>query len=163
MTTPFYYCTTYVLDKAHFSETFDESSSLKIPITAYLKATGLILLGFAFLYFTELNRYVAWFIVVLGVVDALSVYFRKPWWLARQLISEAANTELTLSIDDNAVSSKSISVESKILWADVIKIEQTKQGWLLYHRAGKSYLSSRCLSEAANEFIHAHALIKSEI
>jgi hypothetical protein len=48
--------------------------------------------------------------------DACSVYFRKPWWLARQMISEAANTELTLTVDENGVSSKSFSRLAPIDW-----------------------------------------------
>ena len=161
MTAPFYYSTTYKLDKSHFSETFDESIPVNTSIKAYVKSIGLAIIGFAILYFTNLNSYAAWFIIVLGVVDACSVYFRKPWWLARQMISEAANVELTLTIDENGVSSKSFSVESKITWDEVIKIEQTRQGWLLYHASGRNYLSSRCLSEAAKEFIRAQASLKS--
>lgn len=162
MTTPFYYSTTYTLDKSHFSETYDESITAKRSFFAYIKSLGLILLGFAIVYYTDINPYVAWFIVVLGAVDALNIYFRKSWWLIRQMISAAANTELTLSIDDEGVSSKSIAVENKITWQELTKIEQTKQGWLLYHGAGKNYLSGRCLSKAANAFLSAQALLKSQ-
>ena len=116
----------------------------------------------AILLFTEINPYGAWFVVGLGALEALSVRFRKPWWLARQMISKAANTELTLTIDENSVSSKSFYVESKISWAEVKKIEQTAKGWLFYHAGGKNYLSGRCLSESAKAFISAQALVKSQ-
>ncbi|MFT5676177.1 MAG: hypothetical protein ACI808_002115 [Paraglaciecola sp.] len=158
MTTPFFYSTTYILDKSHFSETFDESITVDNSRNVYLKSLILGFLGMAILLFTEINAYGAWFVVALGALEALSVRFRKPWWLARQMISKAAGTELTLTIDENCVSSKSFHVESKISWAEVNKIEQTVHGWLLYHAGGKSYLSGRCLSEAANEFISAQAL-----
>jgi hypothetical protein len=161
MTTPFHYSTTYTLDKSHFSETFDESIIKAEPIKAYTKATALMLAGSAFVYFTDFAPYFAWFIVVLGVIEALSVYFKRSWWLARQMISQAANTKLTLTIDENAVRSKSPTVESQILWEDVNKIEQTKQGWLLYHTSGRSYLSARCLSDEANNFIASKVISKS--
>lgn len=161
MTTPFYYSTTYVLDKSHFSETFDESTPVKTSIMAYAKPVGLMIFGSAILYYTELSPYAAWFIIILGFVDACSVYFRKQWWLARQMISDAANTELTLTLDENGVSSKSFSVDIKVLWDEVTKIEKTPQGWLLYHASGKNYLSDRCLSESSMEFLSKKALLKS--
>jgi hypothetical protein len=160
MTTPFSYTTTYILDKSHFSETFDESVTADNAKTVYLKSIILALLGLAIILFTDITPYIAWFIIALGALDVLSIRFRKSWWLARQLISKAANSELTLTVDENGVRSKSFYIESKILWTEVKKIEQTAQGWLLYHGAGKNYLSGRCLSETANEFISAQALLK---
>lgn len=155
MTTPFYYSTRYTLDKSHFSETFDESTPQNSTPSAYAKAIALACVGFSILYFSDVSPYAAWFLVVLGGVDACSIYFRKSWWLARQMISEAANVELTLTINEEGVTSKSFSVDSKLLWQDLTSIERTKRGWLLHHSAGKNYLSARCLSEQANDYIHA--------
>ena len=162
MTSPFSYSTTYILDKSHYSETFDESVTLNNSRNVYFKSIALGLLGLAILLFTEVSPYGAWFVVALGVLEALSIRFRKSWWLARQMMSKAANTELTLTIDENGVSSKSFHVESRISWAEVKKVEQTDQGWLLFHAGGKNYLSGRCLSEEAKNFISAQALLKSE-
>jgi len=162
MTTAFSYTTTYRLDKSHYSETFDESITVSSAKTLYSKSIVFALLGFFLLLFTEINPYAAWFIVGLGALEALSIRFRKSWWLTRQMISNAANTDLKLTIDEDGVSSKSSSVESQFLWADVIKIEQTTQGWLLYHAAGKNYLSDRILSEAAKEFLTAQVLLREQ-
>jgi len=153
MTKPFSYSTTYVLDKSHFSETFDESKTAIDPQKAYLKSIILALVGLIFLLFTEISPYIAWFVVGLSALEALSVRFEKPWWLARQMMSKAANSELTLTIGDNGVSSKSFYVENTISWQDITKVEKTSRGWLLYHTAGRSYLSNRCLSEEAQQFI----------
>ena len=161
MTSPFSYSTTYILDKSHFSETFDESVTLNNSKNVYFKSIALGILGLAILLFTDISAYGAWFIVALGALEAFSIRFRKSWWLARQMISKAANTELTLSIDENGVSSKSFHVESKISWLEVKKIEKTPQGWLLFHAGGKNYVSSRCLSEAANEFMREQARLQS--
>ena len=162
MTASFTYSTTYILDKSHFSETFDESVTVDNSKNVYSKSIIFALLGLAILLFTEITAYAGWFIIALGALEVLSIRFQKPWWVARQMISKAANTELTLTIDENGVSSKSFHVESKILWADVTKIEQTTQGWLLYHAAGKNYVSGRCLNEATTEFMSAQALLKSQ-
>ncbi|MFT5692117.1 MAG: hypothetical protein ACI92E_001448 [Oceanicoccus sp.] len=158
---PFSYSTTYVLDKSHFSETFDESITVNKAKSVYFKSIGLTLLGVAILLFTEINAYAACFIVGLGVLEALSIRFRKSWWLTRQMISKAANTELTLTIDEKGVSSKSFYVESRFLWSEIRKIEQTAQGWLLHHAGGKNYLSGRSLSETAKEFLSAQALLRT--
>jgi hypothetical protein len=157
MTIPFTYSTTYVLDKSHFSETFDESKVVDNTKNLYLTAILIGCVGAVLLLFTELDPYVSWFIIALGGLEAFSVRFRKSWWLGRQLMSKAANTELTLTIDENGVSSKSLSVESTILWTDIKKIEQTTQGWLLHLAVGKSYLSNRILSDAAKQFINTKA------
>lgn len=162
MTAPFHFSTTYVLDKSHFSETFDESVPPINPRKAYFKSIGIALFGLAILFFTELSGYAAWFILVLGIIEALSVYYKKSWWLARQMISRAANESLKLTIDDEGIRSSSYSVERKILWRDVTYIEQTKQGWILYQGARKHYLSKRCLSKEANVFIDFQATLPSE-
>lgn len=162
MTAPFLYSSTYTLDKSHFSETYDASAPADNAKKIYMIAIALGLFGLALLIFSEINPYAAWFIIALGALEAFSLRFKRPWWIARQMISKAANTELTLQIDDGGVSSKSIHVESKITWAEVSNIEATTQGWLLYHAGGKNYVSGRCLSEEAKEFIKAKALLKAQ-
>ncbi len=154
MSLPFSYKTTYTLDKSHFSETFDESVVPDNSMKAYAKSAGFVLLGLILVvFFTEVSPYIAWFVVALGALEACSVRFRKPWWLARQMISRAANTELTLTIDEVGVQTKSLHVESELSWDNVTEIEQTQRGWLLHHARGKNYLSGRCLTEEAQGFI----------
>ncbi|MGJ8679440.1 YcxB family protein [Paraglaciecola sp.] len=153
----FNYTTTYTLDKGHFSETFDESIVVNNSKKVYLTSVGLGFVGALLLLFTPLDPYVSWFVIALGVLEALSIRFRKPWWLARQMLSKAANTDLTLNIDEQGVSTSSYSVKSKINWSDLTKIEETKQGWLLYQGERKSYLSNRILSEEAKEYVNQHA------
>jgi hypothetical protein len=162
MTMPFCYSTTYKLDKSHFSETFDQSYTVKSSKSPYLKSLILALSGAAILLFSNVTAYLAWFILVLGVVEALNVRFKKPWWLARQMLSRAANSELTLTIDENGITSKSFYVDSSILWSDITKIEQTSKGWLFYLTNGKSYLSNRCLSPQAGQFISEKAKQKAQ-
>ena len=161
MTTDFSYSTTYILDKSHFSETYDASAPSDNAKKVYLLAGLLSLAGLSILQLTEIEPFIAWFIIALAGLEIFSLRFRKPWWLARQLISKAANTELTLHINEEGVSSKSLHVESTILWADINKIEQTSQGWMLFHSKGKNYVAGRCLSEQANEFIQAKSRTES--
>ncbi len=153
MTTPFNYTTKYKLDRSHFAETFDESAVEKSVMQRYLKAILLFAIGAIMLIFTEVTAYVSWFFVALGAVEALSVRFRRPWWLTRQMMSRAANSELSMTIDNEGLKTMSAYVKSTILWQDVTRIKQTRQGWLIHHQGGCTYLSNRCLSDAAQKFI----------
>ena len=114
------------MDKSHFSETYDESKVEDESKNPYLTAILLALAGMGLLYFTNLSPYIAWFVVAWGGVEALSVRFQKPWWLARQMISKAANNELTLTIDERGVSTQSHYVNGTLLWDDIRKIEKTQ-------------------------------------
>ncbi|MCC2605773.1 YcxB family protein [Planctobacterium marinum] len=160
MAEAFHYSTTYKLDKSHFSETYDQSVTDDFVKRGYIKALILALVGSGVLLATEISGYIAWFIIGLGGLEALSVRFHKAWWLARQMISKAANNKVTLTIDEEAVKSHSIHVNSKITWQDITKIQQTSAGWLLYLPSGKSYLSNRCLSAQAQEFLALKATEK---
>lgn len=153
MKSPFSYSTSYVLDKSHFSETYDESVPIDNSGRRYQKSVVLSLVGLALLYTPEISAYFAWFFIGLGIVDGLSVRFQKPWWLARQMLSRAANSELTLRIDEEGVKSHSFYVDSAMLWTDVTNIEQTQRGWLLTVNSGKTYMSNRCLSEEAISYL----------
>ena len=153
MNSGFSYSTTYKLDKSHFSETYDESVSAESVNNRYAKAIILLLVGLILLFFTNVTGFLAWFFVGLGVIDALSVKYQKPWWLFRQMLSKAANNELTLTIDEQGVSTKSAMVESQLVWSEIERIESTDRGWLLYPARGKYYISNRCLSEDAVAFL----------
>ncbi|NMH61500.1 YcxB family protein [Alteromonas ponticola] len=153
MNMPFSYTTRYKLDRSHFAETFDQSFIESGFLQRYLKAIILFSIGAVMLIFTDITAYLSWFFVALGALEAVSVRFRRPWWLARQMLSKAANSELSLTIDDKGLKTTSSYVESTILWAQVNRIEKTRQGWLIHHQGGRAYVSDRCLSEEAKQFL----------
>lgn len=157
MTAPFSYSTSYLLDKSHFLETYDASAPSVSLKKAYTISVLLGLAGLMLLMLTPVDPFVAWFIVALGGLEAFSVRYKKAWWLGRQLFSKAANTELTLTVNEKGVSSESIHIKSTLLWTDINKVEATDSGWLLHHKGGKNYLSARTLSEEAEAFVVAKA------
>ncbi|WP_394146702.1 YcxB family protein [Shewanella atlantica] len=156
MNSPFSYTSHYILDKTHFSECFDESVTTDPSPKAYYKAIGFFLVGAALL-LTGANAYASLFIVGLGALEALSVKFKKTWWLWRQMMSKAANNEVQLTIDEKGVSSKSLYVDSNILWNEVTKLTITNKGFLIRHGNSVTYISKRSLDAAAIEFISAKA------
>ncbi|PAJ72118.1 hypothetical protein CJF42_23015 [Pseudoalteromonas sp. NBT06-2] len=152
MTTEFIFSTRYVLDKTHFSECYDESVTTDTSIRAYYKSIGLVTSG-VILIFSPIDKYLAWFILSLGVVEALSVYYNKAWWLMRQRLSKASGNTIQLMMNEEGIFVKSDFVDVKNLWTEINEIKQTKKGFLLKLNKSTNYISNRCLSEEAKHFI----------
>lgn len=155
MTTPFSYTTQYILNKEHFRECYTQSVVVDNSIRAYAKSLLLSAGGLFLVFYTQVNSYIAWFIFCLGCLEALSVYYHKAWWVMRQVFSKAANSEVTLTIDEEGIASTSVFVELKLEWPSVKSLTATELGWLVEHKQGKNYISGSCLSEDAIEFLAA--------
>ncbi|MBA6256868.1 MULTISPECIES: YcxB family protein [unclassified Colwellia] len=153
MSQPFSYSTTYELDKAHFQECFSESVVIVTPINAYKKSIALTIAGMLLVLFTQMNPYVAWFVFAVGILEAVSTYYQKPWWVMRQMLSKAAKGNVDLTIDEQGIVSKSFYASLTLLWPDVLFIETTQLGWLIKHAKGRSYISNKNLSAAAILFL----------
>jgi hypothetical protein len=149
----FSYSITYQLDKAHFQECYSESAIIDTPFHAYKKSAVLITAGILLVLFTQMNPYAAWFVFSLGIIEAVSTRYRKPFWVTRQMLSKAAKGDVELTIDDSGIISQSFYANLTLQWADVLLIETTKLGWLIKHAKGRSYISSSNLSAEAIEFL----------
>lgn len=157
MNTPLSFTSKFILDKAHFNECFSESTILDLSAKAFLKSGVLMLFGLIILLFTPVNAYAAWFVIALGILEALSHYYKQPWWVIRQMLSKASGSEVTLTIDEQGVLSESFYHNDRILWQDMTSIEETSLGFVLHFNVGKSvgkrYLSKSCLSDDAQKYI----------
>ncbi len=143
----------YVLNKPYFLECYQQSVTEDHSWRAYAKALFFCLFGAVLVIFTPLNIYVAWFIFVLGLVEALSVYYQKPWWIFRQLLGKTANNEITLNIDDNGINTSSLYGQQQLLWQDIQALNRTELGWILEHKNGRNYISASVLSTEAAAFL----------
>jgi hypothetical protein len=154
----------FTLDKAHYSECYTQSSTLSHDKKTYFKANVLTVFGLIILLATPVNPYAAWFVIALGLIETISVYYHKPWWVMRQMLSKASNSEVKLTIDEQGVLTESFHINNRILWADVTRVTETELGFLIYFSLGKtamgkdiaskSYISKSCLSDDANTFIN---------
>ncbi|MDP2562502.1 YcxB family protein [Psychrobium sp. 1_MG-2023] len=156
MTQSFSYSTSFVLDKAHFLECFEESV-ISQGAKDYIKAAIIGFVGLLLLFVVGTNHYAAFFVVVLSAVEALSVYYKKTWWLWRQMLSKAYNHTVEVIVDEQGVTTKSFHVNSQLDWQDVKKISTTSRGVLLHHAGGRNYLSNNYLSDDALKFIETKA------
>lgn len=155
MSNSFSYSTTFVLDRAHFNECFSNSVVVESGLAAYRKAIIFALIGLLLAFFSEVNAYIAYFLLGLGFIEALSSYYRQPWWVARQMLGRTSNSEVTLAIDDDGIHTHSHYLNSVILWSDIIAVNTTENGLIVVHNKGRSYLSDACLSAEAKAFLVA--------
>ncbi|ARD43905.1 YcxB family protein [Colwellia sp. PAMC 21821] len=155
MTQPFSYQTSFILDKSHFGECFDESVQVQTPITMYRKGALLTLIGAGLVMFSELNPYAAWFVFSLGILEVVSSHYKKSWWVARQMLSKVAKAEVTLKIDNNCIHISSFYNDNKMQFSDISQITATENGWLINRNNNRHYISNRCLDKSAQAFLQA--------
>lgn len=159
MSPSFQQSTSFILDKAHFNECFQQSAPA-IQAKDYRKACFIGLMGIGLMFVKSDNYYIAYFLVALGLIEFFSIQHRQTWWVWRQLISKAAHSKVKLIINDIGIITESEQVNSQLLWCDVTSIVQTELGLLLRHKGGTNYLSNSCLSEEMIEFILQHRRVK---
>ena len=147
------YVSQFTLDKAHFNECHSQSVDSDYSVKAYLKAIILTLFGMVLVLFTEINAYAAWFVFALGILEALSVYYQKPWWVMRQMLGKSAKGEVKLTINEQGISTESYYVNLDILWENITELKPTDKGWLITHTTGKNYISNTCISSDAQQFL----------
>lgn len=147
----------FTLDKPHFNECYSQSNTVERTGKAYLKSGILTVFGLYLLLLTQINAYAAWFVIALGILEAVSIYYHQPWWVIRQMLSRASNSEVTVTIDERGVLSESFYHTGRILWQDVTEIKESSLGFVIFFTldksSGKSYLSKNCLSTEAQAYI----------
>jgi hypothetical protein len=149
---PFEQSFKYKLDKAHLQECFEESAS---PLTKndYKLMMFFAAVGGLVLFIENEYYYVAFFMITLAIVEFFSLKYRKTWWVWRQLLGKSGNSTVTVTIDEQGISSQSLHVNAKILWTEVESIEETDKALIIRHAGGSSYLSKSHLSDEAILFI----------
>lgn len=155
MNTLFNYQTSFVLDKSHFSECFDESITDVSITKKYSKSAILAIVGLILLFVVGTNHYAAFFVVGLSAVEGLSVFYKKTWWLWRQMLSKAYNHTVELIVNEKGITIKSFHVNSEMLFENITKCEESDAGLLLTHLNTLNYVSKSCLSDETIEYITA--------
>lgn len=164
MSKDFSVTTEYTLDKTFFAECYDQTSHpVKFP-KAYLKGILFLLFGVALLKLELLpNGYVGWFFIVLSIIEGLSIYFKRTWWLWRQKISSLSGTKVVFQADAKGVSYKSAKITRSISWGEIDQLEQSDLGFILHMGKQRQYVSKSCLNEKEIAFIaEQHAIAKAK-
>jgi hypothetical protein len=146
---------TFTLNKQHFQECFEQSST-PIEPKNYRKAIILCIIGSALFLLSPEIWHASLFIVALSIVEFLSIRYKKAWWVWRQLLSKASNNSVSVRVDEHGITTESQYVNHQILWDDVKSIKKTAQGILVVHAGGMSYLSDSHFSEECITYILEH-------
>ncbi|MDR9827509.1 YcxB family protein [Vibrio sp. FNV 38] len=163
MSKDFAFTTEYTLDKAFFAECYDQTS---LPTTfpkAYWKGILFLIFGSALVKFELLpSAYVGWFFIVLSVVEAFSVYFKRTWWLWRQTFGAKPAAKVVFQIDANGVNYKNGKNTRSIAWNEINQLTQTDLGFILHIGRQRQYVSKSCLNDQAIAYIiEQHELSKA--
>ena len=152
---PLNYQSTFILDKSHFTECYEESVVPQPFSSLYLKAIVMLIIGAGLVLFSDINPYAAWFIFSLGILEVVSTYYRKPWWVMRQMLSKVAKAEVTIEVTDEYIRTHSFYNDNKMYYCDIDSIVATDKGWLISHKSGRHYIANRCLTEQVKRFLQA--------
>ncbi|GEA61223.1 YcxB family protein [Vibrio comitans] len=154
MSKDFDFTTEYTLDKTFFAECYDQTSRPPNVFKDYLKALFFLVFGVVLLEFELLpSGYVGWFFVVLSFIEALSVYFKRAWWLWRQTLGTSSGSKVTLQVNSKGMSYKSGKNTRDIAWGEIDQLEQSDLGLVLHLGKQRQYVSKSCLNNEAIAYI----------
>ncbi|OUL59196.1 YcxB family protein [Pseudoalteromonas ulvae] len=147
----------FVLDKAYFTECFEQSEMINLaPKRKLIFASLMFVTGFILHTFIESSKFPAYLLMGIGVLELIAYYYRKPWWVTRQMWSRSANVTVTLIIDEEKIATQSIHHQLSVKWADLIDLIDTPLGLIIVTRKqGRHYLSKKYLNEDSILFIRS--------
>jgi len=148
--------THFTLNREHYAECFDQSMLVKGPQKPrFLFIVVCACVGVFFLFFTTVKGLLAWFFFGLAILEYFSFKYRRPWWLARQMISKNAGNKITLIFDENGIENKSVYINNQLSWHSITAFHESDTGYLLtLSQGGQQYLSKSCLDKATQAFIN---------
>lgn len=90
--------TTYTLDKPYSYECFDESvAHSKRAQPKYFLLALLVALGLFGIYGLD-DHYLGSFLIMVAVLECIAFYYRRPWWVTRQMLSKASGLRSPLPL-----------------------------------------------------------------
>ncbi|MCP4325710.1 MAG: YcxB family protein [Psychromonas sp.] len=145
----------FILDRAHFTECFEQSELIATPKKMRYKfIASLLIFGFLVLIMTDQSVAVGLFFIGLAFLEFFSFKYRKAWWLSRQMWSKNSGNKITLNIDNNGIRIDSLYQKNSLLWSDIKEVIETPEGLMLkLENGGQSYLSKSSLNNEVINFI----------
>lgn len=150
------YNTQFTLSRDYLAECFDQSLPYgKSAKPNFLFPSLLFTSGVSLLVFTEQSKFIGFILIALAVLELIHIRFRRAWWLARQMWGISANSEVSLSVDEEGVRTQSSYTQTALLWPDIERVIETDLGLILVAKqGGQQYLSKSLFSvELISEII----------
>jgi hypothetical protein len=149
------YSEKFVLNKSYFQECFDESIELgDHNKPKYFLLVLLVVLGLFSIYILA-EHYLGNFLLLLAVVEGLAFYYRRPWWVARQMLSRASGSTVELHINGEHIEAKNPYKHYQLAWQEIDSIIETRKGLVLRSKKSMQYLSNQSISNETRAFILA--------
>ncbi|MCK6264310.1 YcxB family protein [Vibrio sp. ZSDE26] len=163
MSKDFDFTTEYTIDKRFYAECYDQTSLPTEFPKAYLKGMLFLLFGVVLVLFELLpSGHVGWFFIVLSIIEAFSIKFKRTWWLWRQTLSLSTGSKVVFQVDSNGVSYKNLKNTRSIAWSEIDQVQQSDLGFIFHMGKQRQYVSKSCLNEEAIAFIvEQHAVSKT--
>ena len=162
MTDTYSYSTTFKLTREHLSECFEQSVVVDNSIMAYKRAIISLVFGIWVLIFKLVSDYLAFFVISLGVLEVFSTYYKKTWWVWRQMFGRSYKSQVTLLIDAQGINNRSEHINETIQWSEISALKKTELGFILHHPKGVNYLSLSYLDSTAIDYVLAQVNLDAE-
>jgi len=145
----------FILDRQHLEECYDQSHPFSKHQTPRIKIIILLVISSILLFiYADQQDLLAFFLLGLATVEYLSFHYRRGWWLTRQVWSKNSGNTITLTINDNGITTHSIYINSQLTWNDISSVNETDKGLLLtLKNSGSNYLSKAHLNDQVINFI----------
>jgi hypothetical protein len=145
----------FILDRQHLEECYDQSQPFSKQQTPRIKLIIILIISsLLLLIYAEQQNHLAFFLLGLATVEYLSFHYRRVWWLTRQVWSKNSGNTITLTINDNGITTQSIYINSQLTWDDISCVDETEKGLLLtLKNSGSNYLSKTNLDVQVIDFI----------
>lgn len=145
----------FILDRQHLEECYDESHPFSKHQTPRIKIIILLVISSILLFiYADQQGLLAFFLLGLATVEYLSFYYRRGWWLTRQVWSKNSGNTITLTINDTGITTQSIYINSQLTWDEISCVDETEKGLLLtLKNSGSNYLSKANLNNQSLDFI----------
>ncbi|KZN42118.1 YcxB family protein [Pseudoalteromonas luteoviolacea] len=143
----------FILDKRYFQECFDESVKMsKHHKPKYGLIAFLVSLGFVAHYLLS-QAYLGNFLFILAVLEGVAFYYKRPWWIARQMLSRASGSKVLLTIDDEGIKTENPYRAFSVKWQDIENVVKTEQGLIIEQQRHNQYISGTVLNKDVYDFI----------
>ena len=153
------FSTQFTLTREYLAECFDQSLPHgKNARPNYLFPAFLFAAGSGLLYLTNQPQMLGWMLIALAMLELFHIRYRRAWWLARQMWGSSANSEVTLTIDDEGIQTQSPFSQTRLLWLDVEQVIETDLGHILVDKSGAQQYLSKSLFPAGlmDEWVALH-------
>jgi hypothetical protein len=95
--------------------------------------------------------------IMLAILECIAFNYRRPWWVARQMLSRASGSDVTLTFDENGIKSANHYKNYQLTWHEVTGVINTQRGVILQNKSGMQYISKQILDTETLNYINKKA------